>query len=292
MTMMKRRSILAAGVATAGLVLATRIGAKPRERLVLAFIPQDNPEKLVGDIEVISSYLSKEINVPVSGFVAPDHAAAVAALRNGDADISFMGALPYVLANAEVGAEVILSAIYRGKPTYTCRIFVRRDSGIDTLADLKGRTIAFADQVSESGYLYPLDVFVQKGLLKRGADPKSFFGKIFFAAGYQRAIQAMATGLVDAAGVSEHAELFLTPEQLAEVKWIAESKPVPSHVVVARKGLDAVLRERFAAAMLKLNEPDNRSLLQHVYGPDGYVKGDPAAFDGIKQLAKAYGFLK
>jgi phosphonate transport system substrate-binding protein len=291
MTIFNRRSILAAGVAAAGLVLATHIGAKPGERLVLAFIPQANPEKLVGDIEVISSYLSKEIDVPVHGFVAPDHAAAVAALRNGDADISFMGALPYVLANAEMGAEVVLSEVYQGKQTYTCRVFVRRDSGIETPADLKGRTIAFADQVSESGYLYPLDVFVEKGLLKRETDPRSFFGKIYFAAGYQRAIQAMASGLVDAAGVSEHAELFLTPEQRAEVKWIAESKPVPSHVVIARKGLDPVLREKFTAAMLKLNEPDNRGLLQHVYGPDGYAKADPAAFDGLKRLAKAYGFL-
>jgi phosphonate transport system substrate-binding protein len=292
MTILNRRSILVAGIAGAGLMLATQVGAKAGEQLVLAFIPQENPEKLLGDIEVISSFLSKEMGVPVRGFVANDHAAAVAALRNGDADISFMGALPYVIASAEMGAEVVLSEVYRGKPTYTCRIFVRRDSGIETLADLKGKAITFADPISESGYLYPLDVFVEQGLLKRADDPKSFFGKIFFAGGYQQAIQAMVSGLVDAAGVSEYAELFLTPEQLAEVKWIGESKPVPSHVVIARKGLDPLLRERFAAAMLKLNEPDNRGLLQHVYSPEGYVKGDPTAFDGLKQLAKAYGFLK
>jgi phosphonate transport system substrate-binding protein len=287
-----RRSFLAAGVTAAGLALAIRVGAKTHEGLVLVYNPRENPEKLRGDIEVISSYLSKEMDVPVRGFVARDHAAALAALRNGDADVAFLGALSYLIANAEIGAEVVLSEVYRGKPTYTCRIFVRRDSGIDTLADLRGKAIAFADPTSESGYLYPLDVFVEQGLLKRGDDPKAFFGKVFFAGGYQQAIQAMASGLVDAAGVSEYAERLLTPEQLAEVKWIAESKPVPSYVVVARKGLNPLLREKFAAAMLKLNEPDYRGLLQHVYNPDGYVKGDPAAFDGLKQLAKANGLLK
>jgi phosphonate transport system substrate-binding protein len=79
---------------------------------------------------------------------------------------------------------------------------------------------------------------------------------------------------------------------MAEVKWIGESTPIPSHVVIARKGLDPLLREKFAAAMLKLNGPDHRDLRQHVYNPDGYVKADPTAFDGIKRLAKAYGFLK
>ena len=48
----------------------------------------------------------------------------------------------------------------------------------------------------------------------------------------------MATGLVDAAGASQYAELLLSPEQQAEVKWVAESDPIPSHVVIARKGLD------------------------------------------------------
>ena len=291
--MFNRRSILVAGVAAAGLIFSTHVEAKPGEEgLVFAFTPQENPEKLLGDIEVISSYLSKAMGVPVRGFLASDHGAAVAALRSGDADISFMGALPYLIANAEVGAEAILSEVYQGKPNYTCRIFVRHDSGIETLADLKGKAITFADPISESGYLYPLDVFVEKGLLKRGDDPKGFFGKVFFAGGYQQAIHAMVAGLVDAAGVSQFAETFLTPEQLAEVKWIAESKIVPSHVVVARKGLDPRLKQKLTAAMLKLNEPDKRDLLRHVYGPDGYVKADPAAFDGIRQLAKAYGFLK
>lgn len=290
--MFNRRSLLVGGVAAAGVVLVIPLLAKTGGGLVLAFIPQDHPEKVLADIEVISSYLAKEMGVPVRGVVTSNHAAAVAALRNGDADVSFMGALPYVIANAEMGADVVLSEVYRDKPMYTCRIFVRRDSGIETLADLKGKAISFADRISESGYLYPLDVFVENGLLKRGADPQSFFGKVFFAGGYQNAIQAMATGLVDAAGASELAERFLTPEQQVEVKWIAESKPVPSHVVIARKGLDPRLREKFADAMLKLNEPDNRSLLQHVYSPDGYVKGDVTAFDGVKQLAKDYGFLK
>lgn len=287
--MFDRRSLILAGLSLA-LPLRPALAQK-RKDLVLAFIPQENPEKLQGDIKVISAWLAKELGIPVRGFVGSDHAAAVEALRNGDADISFMGALPYVIANAQVGAVAVLAEVYRGSPSYTGRIFVRRDGPITQLADLKGKAIAFADPISESGYLYPLDIFVENGLLKRGEDPKRFFGKVFFAGGYQQAMQAMAAGLVDAAGVSQYADMLLQPDQQAQIKWIGESKPIPSHTVIARKDLDPALRAKFVAAMLKLNEPQNLPLLKHVYSPDGYVAADPASFDGVRELAKAYGLL-
>lgn len=260
--------------------------------LVLAFIPQENPEKLIDDISVITDYLEGETGFPVRGFVTLDHAAAVEALRHGDADISFMGALPYVLAHHEIGAEVVLAEVYRGEPTYRSRIFVRRDSGIETVADLRGKTIAFADPISESGYLYPLEIVADAGLLERGADPQSFFSRIYFAGGYQQAVQAVANGFVDAAGASQFADLLLTPAQLQEVTWIAESGPIPSHAVIARAGLGRERLDAFRRAMLALNRPANRHLLSHVYGPDGYVETDHSRFTGVEELARQFGYLE
>jgi len=289
-----RRGLLAAGAACA---LVSAIGARFRahaaaqEPLRLAFIPQENPEKLLDDINVISDWLSAEVGVPVEGFVTLDHAAAIEALRSGSADVSFMGALPYVLARDQIGAEVLLSEIYRGKASYVARIFVRRDSGIEAVADLAGKTIAFADPISESGYLYPLEIVAEAGLLAPGADPQSFFSRVYFAGGYQQAIQAVANGLVDAAGVSEFADLLLTPTQQSEIRWIAESTPIPSHAVIARPELDPALEAKFVEAMLKLNEPENRWLLEHVYGPDGYVKADQQAYEPVAEMARRYGLL-
>ena len=269
--------------------------AAPRaaaDELTLVFIPQENPEKLVGDIAAIGRYLEGELSVPVRGFVASDHAAAIEALRNGDADVSFMGGLPYVLARHLAGAEVLLGEVYRGQPSYRARIFVRKDRGIASLEDLRGKTVAFADPVSESGYLYPLEIFVDAGLMERGADPQGFFKRVYFAGGYQQAIQAVANGFVDAAGVSQYAELLLDPGQLAEITWIAESRPIPSHAVVAGPALDPALKQTFVEAMLKLNQPGYRSLLKHVYGPDGYVVVGHDAYLGVEEVARGYGFLR
>lgn len=263
-----------------------------QKTLTLAFIPQENPEKLIGDIKKITKYLANEIGVNVKGYVTQDHAAAVEALRSGQADISFMGGLPYVLAHNEIGAEVLLSEVYRGRAFYRGRIFVRRDSGINDVKDLKGKSIAFADPISESGYLYPLDIFVKKGYLGQDEDPNNFFKTVYFAGGYQQAIQAVANGLVDAAGVSQYADLLLTPEQLAKVKWIAESTDIPSHVVCSRKGLNTEIKENFKKAMLKLNTPQYSYLLKYVYSPDGYVEATHKNYEHVEQMAKLYGFLK
>lgn len=260
--------------------------------LTLAFIPQENPEKLLGDIAKITHYLESELDLDVRGFVSQDHAAAVEAMRNGEADISFMGGLPYVLAHDQIGVKVILGEIYRGSPVYRGRIFVRKDSGIINLEQLRNKTIAFADPISESGYLYPLDVFAQAGLIDPEENPMSFFDAVFFAGGYQQAIQAMANGFVDAAGVSQFAELLLTPEQLEKVDWIAESDLIPSHSVVARQDLDPDLLARFTEAMLQLNEPDYQHLLQYVYGHDGYVRVTDSTYDSVRELARKYGYLE
>ncbi len=291
-----RRAALAsiaagAAVLTAAAAPALAAGSADEGGLALAFIPQESPEKLLGDIDAITTYLTDEIGIPVSGFVTTDHAAAIEALRNGDADISFMGALPVVIAEREIDAVPILAEVYRGRSNYTSRVFVRRDSGIETLADLKDRSIAFADPISESGYLYPADMFYAAGLVEEGAELDTFFSDVFFAGGYQQSMQALANGLVDAAGSSEYADLLLSPGQRAEVTFVAESDPIPSHAVIARPGLEKKVREGFVRAMLKLNQPNHRYLLKYVYSPDGYERADPATFIPVRQLAERRGVM-
>lgn len=293
-TCCSRRTFLthaALGLGAGWIGLPGSVLGQAQQSLTIAFIPQENPEKLLGDVEVITAYLEAAVGVPVKGFVTLDHAAAVEALRVGEADVSFAGALPYILAHEQVGAEVLLSEVYRGKPTYVARIFVRKDSGITALADLEGKTIAFADPISESGFLYPLEIMTEAGLLAPGGDPQSFFQRAYFAGGYQQAIQAVANGLVDAAGVSQFADLLLSPEQQADVTWIGESQPIPAHAVIARGDLDPALKAAFVDAMLALNQPENRHLLQHVYNPDGYVVTEHEAYEPVAQVARRYGLL-
>jgi phosphonate transport system substrate-binding protein len=157
---------------------------------------------------------------------------------------------------------------------------------------LRDKSIAFADPISESGYLYPLDLFVQAGYLARDEDPQSFFSNVYFAGGYQQSLQAVINGFVDAAGASQYAELLVAPDQLEELTWIAETDPIPSHVVLARPGLDPSRVEAFKQVMLKLNEPDYKHLLKYVYSPDGYVEATHEDYTSVEEVARLYGFIE
>ena len=260
--------------------------------LKIVFIAYENPDQLVDDVRPVVRYLEGQLNRKIRYFVATDYAGVVEALRNQTADMGFMGPLQYVLTHDQSGAYPILGEIYNGKATYTSKIFVRRDSGIKKVEQLKDRTMAFVDPISSSGYMYPLDIFMTQGLIKSKEDAERFFKKIYFAGGDQAAISAVFNKFVDAAGVGEYAYNLISPEVRDEVISIATSRPIPSHCVVVRKGLNPRDVQALQGALLALNKGKDRQLLKHLYNVDGYVKVTDADYESVATLARQYGFLK
>lgn len=258
--------------------------------LRIVFIAYQNPEQIVEDVEPVVAYLEEALGVPVKHFVATNYAGVVEALRNGTADVGFMGPLQYVIARKHAGAVPLLGEVYQGKPYYHSRIFVRKDSGIASLADLKGKTIAFTDPISSSGYLYPVDIFRKAGLFD--AKPDDFFRRVYFAGGDEQAIRAVHNGFVDAAGISEFSYNLLRVEERDDIISIAESDPLPSHCVVVRKGLPEARRTKLKNALLALNDGENKKLLKLLYGVDGYVEVTHDDFKQVEEKAIDFGILE
>ncbi len=263
------------------------------EPLRITLTPYENPDKLIDNVKPALSFLEEEMGRPIEHFVTLDYSAAVEALAGGSADVSFLPPLPYVLTHARTGAIAVLGEVYAGRPYYYSQIFVRKDSGIETLKDLKGRTIAYVDPISSSGYLYPHDIFVRAGLIKDRKTPKGgFFRRVYFAGGDQQAIHAVYNKHVDAAGIGEFAINLLRLEERDAITTIARSVRIPSHCVVVRKDLAKALRAQFVRAMLKLNEPANRKLLAGLYGTESYVTVTHETYKPVEEMARQYGFLK
>lgn len=260
--------------------------------LKIVFIAYENPDQLIDDVDPVVEYLERALGVRIKHFIATDYAAVVEALRHESADMGFMGALQYVMAHQQAGAYPILGEVYNGKAFYVSRVFVRRDSGIETIEDLRGKTFAFVDPISSSGYLYPLDIFMRAGLIKDKDKMDDFFRRVYFAGGDEQAIRAVLNGFVDAAGVGQYSHFLLRPEERGEVIYIAESLPIPSHCVVVREGLDPKLVEKLQAALLALNEGPGRKLLKHLYNVDGYVKVTHKDYEKVEEVARAYGFIR
>jgi len=284
------QTLLLAALCALAIAPGAYAGEQPLKELRIVFIAYQNPEQIMDDVRPVVAYLKESLGIPVKHYVATDYAGVIEALRNGTADMGFMGPLQYVLAHQHAGAQPILGEVYKGNAFYTSRIFVRKDSGLKTLADLKGKTIAFTDPISSSGYLYPLDLFKSEGLLHGPAE--KYFKRIYFAGGDEQAIRAVYNNFVDAAGIGQFAYNLLRAEERDEVVFIGESKRLPSHCIVVRRGLSDESVSKLKNVFLALNEGPDSGLLKMLYGVDGYVEVSHEDYQEVEEIARAHGFIK
>jgi ABC-type phosphate/phosphonate transport system substrate-binding protein len=145
-----------------------------------------------------------------------------------------------------------------------------------------------------SGHLLPRDIFVRAGLLSGNARGDQFFKQVYFAGGDEQAIRAVQNGFVDAAGVSQYASLLLRPEERDQVVAISDSIESPAHLVMARRGLSEAICERVKQSLLALdiNDPVDKSVLDKLYGVQGYAEAKLADFAAVAQIAARFGFVK
>ena len=268
---------------------------KDAEPLRIAFVSYANPQQVVKDAQAVADYLRPYVGVPIQSSVTLDYGSSIESMRGDNTDLAFVDPLAFMMAHEQIGAEPLLLEIYHyGKPTYHSNIWVRKDSGIERLEDLKGQTIAFADQVDMSGHLLPRDIFVEKGLVTARRLQGEFFKQVYFAGGDEQAIRSVLNRFVTAAGVSEYASLLLRPEERDSVKVIASSIESPSHLVMARKGVTSAIKERVKNALLALDasRPADKVVLDKLYGVQGFSKASLADFEEVAKVAARYGFVK
>jgi len=258
--------------------------------LHLVLTPSQKPTDLLAAGEEFGRALGALVGVPVRVTVASDYAAVIEALRNRTADLAFVHPAGYVIASREAKARIVARNVWHGKATFTSRIYVRRDAGIRSIEELRGRTIAFVDPASSSGYIYPMVLLIQRGLVKN-RDPKTFFRDVLFAGSHDAAMRALLNGHVDAMASFDMArEQYLKdPAERERVVWIAETPPIPEAGIAARDGLDPVLFQRVRDALLGIRGPRHAALLKRLYDIDGFEVADDADYEPVRAAVDLLG---
>jgi len=251
--------------------------------LHLVLTPSQKPTDLLAAGEEFGRVLGGLVGVPVRVTVASDYAAVVEALRNRTADLAFVHPAGYVLANREAKAIIVAKNQWHGKTTFTARFYVRKDSGLKTLEDLRGKTIAFVDPASSSGYIYPMVMLIQRGLV-RNRDPKTFFREVMFAGSHDASMRALLNGHVDAITSFDMArEQYLkTAAERERLTWVAETPPIPEAGIAARDGLDPATFAKVRAALLKIQGPSYAALLKRLYDIDGLEPAEDAEYAPVR----------
>jgi phosphonate transport system substrate-binding protein len=289
MTRISRRRFTAT-LAAAGLALGVIAPAAAQSSLHMVLTPSQKPTDLLATGEEFGQVLGKLVGVPVRVTVASDYAAVIEALRNRSADLAFVHPGGYVLASREAKARIVAKNLWHGKSSFTARIYVRRDSGIKTVEDLRGRTIAFVDPASSSGYIYPMVLLVKRGLVTN-RDPKTFFKEVVFSGAHDASMRALLNGHVDAIASFDMArEQYLKdPTEREKLIVVAETEPIPEAGIAARDGLDPALFARVRAALLQIRGPAYAPLLKRLYEIDGFETADDREYDPVRAAIELLG---
>jgi phosphonate transport system substrate-binding protein len=256
----------------------------------LVLTPSQKPTNLIEAGQEFAQVLGTLVGVPFRVTVASDYAAVIEALRNRTADLAFVHPVGYVLANREAKATIVARNLWHGKASFTARFYVRTDSGLRQLGDLRGKTFAFVDPASSSGYTYPMVMLIQRGLVKN-RDPKTFFREVVFSGAHDASMRALLNGHVDGIASFDLArEQYLKdPAERDRVVSIAETPPIPEAGIAARDGLDPALVARIRAALLRIKGPEHASLLKRLYEIDGFEPATDRDYDPVRAAVELLG---
>ncbi|HVQ75236.1 MAG TPA: phosphate/phosphite/phosphonate ABC transporter substrate-binding protein [Candidatus Binatia bacterium] len=265
-------------------------GESAESPLHLVLTPSQKPTDLLAAGEEFAQVLGRLAGIPLRVTVASDYAAVIEALRNRTADLAFVHPGGYVLASREAKARIVARNLWHGKSSFTSRLYVRKDSGLQRLEDLRGKTIAFIDPASSSGYIYPMVLLIQRGLVTN-RDPKTFFREVVFAGSHDAGMRALVNGHVDALASFDMArEQYLRdPAERERIAWIAETPPIPEAGIAARHGLDPAVVARVRAALLQMRGPAYAGVLKRLYDIDGFEPAEDRDYDPVRAAIELLG---
>lgn len=272
----------------ASLMSATAV-VQARE-LVLGLIPADNNEEMIKTFEPMRAYLEKKLGQKVKMFTATDYAGVIEGMKKKRVDIAWFGPLSYYLAEQEAGAEAFAVGIREGSnsATYKSIIVTPCDSGIKSILDLKGKSVAFVDPASTSGGLMPTFMVKQA----TGKMPQEFFGKFTYAGSHDAAELAVKNKTVDAAADNDITYPKMLEKGLITKESnciIAESSPLPGSPLVYRGDLPKELKAQIRDAILNAD----KEIKVTGYGKiSHYVAVEPKDYQMIRNMVKELGLKK
>jgi phosphonate transport system substrate-binding protein len=275
---------------------ATTLGrAEDLKQFVVALKPDKNPEVLRAEKAQLDAFLSERLGRPVQTIIPLSGTVILEGFANGTIDLGYLSATDLVNARARGVADLLLAGEFAdGRTAYDSYWVVKKDAPYASIADLRGKPVAFASRTSTSGFIVPLLDLERRGLLGADADPAGFFGagNVFFGVGYVSAIERVLAGEAEAAAVSYYVldqDKHLTLEQRAGLRVLQKQGPVPSHVLAVRASLGAADVAALRAALLALNEPAHAELRDRLFTTK-LVPADGAAHTAA--LAEALALAK
>jgi phosphonate transport system substrate-binding protein len=238
----------------------------------------------------ILAQLEKDLGIRVKHTTATDYRGTIEALKFKKAEMGWLGPKAYIEASTNNYANVEPVAQVRnqnGSLGYRSCLITHPDSDIFGPEDLAGKSFAFNDPNSTSGYLVPMTFFLNE----LGVDVKRHFAKVMFSGSHEASILAVANKKVDVASTNLPDMQQLTREGKVargglRVIWV--SKLIPNDPVVVRKDLPPSLKTAIEESLVSMKEraPEAFANAGAFFG-GGFVPADDAKYQIVREMNDA-----
>ncbi|UWQ42270.1 phosphonate ABC transporter substrate-binding protein [Leisingera aquaemixtae] len=282
------KKLIAAVLATTA--LTAPVAAEEIKEFRIGILGGENAQDRLNNNECLREYAEKELGVETKLFAPADYNGVIQGLLGGTIDMAWLGASGYAktyLSDPEAVEPVLVKVNSDGGYGYYSVGFARKDSGVTSLEDLKGKTFGFGDPNSTSGYLIPSIEIPNK--INASMQSGDYFGEVKFTGGHEQTIVAVANGDVDggvtwADGLGEWEDGYQSGAlrravdaglvDMNDMVEIWKSAPIPEGPVVLRKALPAEVKAKMTALMDNLSEIDRDCFY-------GVAAGEAKSFDPI-----------
>ncbi len=250
-------------------------------QLSFGLIPLEQSTETATRFDPFVKYLESKLGLKIRAYYGADYAAIIVGLGARSVDMAYLGPLAYVKAARQSGAQPFAreNTLKTGLG-YSGVIVSRADGKIKTLADAKGKSFAFVDPNSASGYLLPMVHFYQD--LK--INPQTYFKNVSFLGSHEASIEAVIEGEVQVAATNNREiEIAIRDGEIksaGDLNILWKSKPIPTSPLVYRKELPESLKAALREATLSFN---NKPALERL-GIKGFVPARDAEYDPIRKL--------
>jgi phosphonate transport system substrate-binding protein len=258
----------------------------PVEKLLIGLIPEQNIFRQMERYEPLGEYLSRKTGTNITFKILRRYGNIIDSFNSSGLDGAFFGSFTYTLAHAKVGVEVLARPVaLDNTSTYYGMIFVRKDSGIRTARDMKGKRFAFVDRATTAGYLLPLDYFQKHGI----SDYNHFLKEAYFTGTHEDAIHDVFNKKADIGAAKNTVFQRLASEDpriLKELVVLDRSPEVPENALALRKDIDASVRNLLKESLLNMHlDPDGKQVLER-FGALKFIETMNKEYSVVREYAE------
>jgi len=257
--------------------------------LRLVLVPEKNVFEQRRRYKYITDYLSAKMNIRFIVEIMANYGDISEAFIEGKADAGFFGSFSYVLTHAKAGVEPIARPVWlNNNSTYRGYIFVRKDSGIETVKDMKNKSLVLVDKATTAGYIFQLFYFKYYGI----NNIEDYFSRVSFASSHDAAAWAVYAGEADIGGAKDIIFNSLMEEYQdfkEQMVVLTESPEVPSNGLAVRKDLNPAIKLRIKTLLLSMHEsPEGQEVLKN-FGALKFLSTTNEDYEVLYNMVKQLG---